>query len=53
VRIPVAKEGWPFIFPPAVVACILAVVGWWAAASVASALALVFLGFSGTPSVTA
>jgi len=47
--IPVAKEGWPFIFPPAAAACILAVMGWWAAASVAFALALVFLGFFRDP----
>jgi phosphatidylserine decarboxylase len=49
VRIPVASEGWPFIFPPAAAACILAVMGWWAAASVASALALACLGFFRDP----
>ncbi len=49
MRIPVATEGWPFIFPPAAAACILAVVGWWAAASVACGLALVFLGFFRDP----
>jgi phosphatidylserine decarboxylase len=49
VRIPVAKEGWPFIFPPAAAACILAVVGRWAPASAASALALAFLGFFRDP----
>ena len=49
MRIPVAKEGWPFIVPPAAAACILAVVGRWAPASVASALALAFLGFFRDP----
>lgn len=49
MRIPVAKEGWPFIFPPAAAACILAVVGRWAPASAASALALAFLGFFRDP----
>ena len=49
VRIPVAAEGWPFIFPPAVAACILAVVGWWAAAIPLAMLALAFLGFFRDP----
>ena len=49
MRVPVANEGWPFIFPPAAAACILAVMGWWVAASLASVLALVFLGFFRDP----
>ena len=34
MRIPVAAEGWPFVFPPAAAACILGWVGWWPAATV-------------------
>jgi phosphatidylserine decarboxylase len=49
VRIPVAAEGWPFIFPPALAACILAGVGWWAAAGVFAMPALAFLGFFRDP----
>jgi phosphatidylserine decarboxylase len=49
VRIPVAPEGWPFIFPPAVAACILAGVGWWAVATVVGVPALAFLGFFRDP----
>jgi phosphatidylserine decarboxylase len=49
VRIPVAAEGWPFIFPPAVAACILAGVGWWAAAGVVAVPVLAFLGFFRDP----
>ena len=49
MRIPVAAEGWPFIFPPALAACILAGVGWWAAAGVVAVPALAFLGFFRDP----
>jgi len=49
VRIPVAAEGWPFIFPPAVAACILAGMGWWAAAGLFAVPALAFLGFFRDP----
>lgn len=49
MRIPVAREGWPFIFPPAAAACILAVAGWWAPAIPLAALALAFLGFFRDP----
>jgi phosphatidylserine decarboxylase len=49
VRIPVAAEGWPFIFPSALAACILAGVGWWAAAGVFAVAALAFLGFFRDP----
>jgi phosphatidylserine decarboxylase len=49
VRIPVAAEGWPFIFPPAVAACILASMGWWAAAGVFAVPTLAFLGFFRDP----
>ena len=44
-----AAEGWPFIFPPAAAACILAVVGWWAAAIPLALLALAFAGFFRDP----
>jgi phosphatidylserine decarboxylase len=49
VRIPVAAEGWPFIFPPAIAACILAVAGWWAWAIPLAVVALAFLGFFRDP----
>jgi phosphatidylserine decarboxylase len=49
VRIPVAAEGWPYIFPPAVAACILGWVGWWPAAAMLGAVALCFLGFFRDP----
>ena len=49
MRIPVAAEGWPFIFPPALAACILAGVGWWAAAGVVAVPTLAFLGFFRDP----
>ncbi len=49
MRVPVAAEGWPFIFPPAVAACILAGVGWWAAAGVLAVPALAFLAFFRDP----
>jgi len=49
VRIPVAAEGWPYIFPPAVAACILGWVGWWPTAAVLGAVALCFLGFFRDP----
>jgi len=49
VRIPVAAEGWPFIFPPAAAACILGWVGWWPAAAVMGAVTLCCLGFFRDP----
>ena len=49
MRIPVAAEGWPYIFPPAVAACILGWVGWWPAAAALGAVALCFLGFFRDP----
>jgi phosphatidylserine decarboxylase len=49
VRIPVAAEGWPFIFPPAVAACILALMGWHVAAGIVAAVALAFLAFFRDP----
>lgn len=52
MRIPVAREGWPFIFSPAVAACILALVGWWAAAIVFAVAAAAFLGFFRDPERT-
>ena len=49
MRIPVAPEGWPFVFPPAAAACILGAMGWWAAAVVFGVVALAFLGFFRDP----
>lgn len=49
VRIPVAAEGWPFIFPPAAVACILGWMGWWPAAAALGAVTLCFLAFFRDP----
>ena len=49
MRIPVAAEGWPYIFPPAVAACILGWVGWWPTAAVLGAVAFCFLGFFRDP----
>lgn len=53
MRIPVAAEGWPFIFPPAAAACILAVMGWPIAAGVLAVVALAFLAFFRDPERTA
>jgi phosphatidylserine decarboxylase len=53
VRIPVAAEGWPFIFPPAAAACILGLVGWWPAAAVLGVATLCCLGFFRDPDRTA
>jgi phosphatidylserine decarboxylase len=53
VRIPVAAEGWPFIFPPATAACILGWVGWWPAAAVMGTVTLCCLGFFRDPDRTA
>jgi phosphatidylserine decarboxylase len=53
VRIPVAAEGWPYIFPPAVAACILGWVGWWPAAAALGAVTLCCLGFFRDPDRTA
>ncbi|HET8579299.1 MAG TPA: phosphatidylserine decarboxylase, partial [Methylomirabilota bacterium] len=52
MRIPVAPEGWPFIFPAAAVACILAVMGWGGAALPLAVLAAAFLGFFRDPERT-
>ena len=49
MRIPVAAEGWPFVFPPAAAACILAVTGWKVAAGVFGATSLLCLGFFRDP----
>jgi len=53
MRIPVAAEGWPFIFPPAAAACILGWVGWWPAAAALGAVAFCCLGFFRDPDRTA
>ena len=53
MRIPVAAEGWPFIFPPAAAACILAWMGWWPAAGALGVVALSCLGFFRDPDRTA
>ena len=52
MRIPVAAEGWPFIFPPAAAACILAWMGWRGAAALCTAAALACLGFFRDPERT-
>ena len=52
MRIPVAAEGWPFILPPASVACILAWIGWWPAAVGLGLVALACLGFFRDPERT-
>ncbi len=52
MKIPVAAEGWPFIFPPAAAACILALTGWRAAAALCAAAALACLGFFRDPERT-
>jgi len=49
VRIPVAAEGWPFVFAPAAAACILAWMGWWPVAALCAAAALACLGFFRDP----
>ena len=53
MRIPVAAEGWPFIFPPAAAACILGWMDWWPAAAALGAVALCCLGFFRDPDRTA
>ena len=53
MRVPVAAEGWPFILPPAVAACIMVVVGWAVAAAVFGLVALAFLAFFRDPDRTA
>ena len=52
MRIPVAREGWPFIVPPAAAACILALVGRRAAAIPFAVAAGAFLGFFRDPERT-
>jgi len=49
VRVPVAAEGWPFILPAAVAACIMALMGWAGAATACAVVALAFLGFFRDP----
>jgi len=49
VRVPIAPEGWPFIVPVAAGACVLAMMGRWAAAAVAAVPALAFAGFFRDP----
>ena len=52
MRIPVAREGWPFIVPPAAAACILAVMGRRAAALPFAVAAGACLGFFRDPERT-
>jgi len=52
VRIPVAAEGWRFILPAAVAACILGWIGWWWAAVPLTLVALACLGFFRDPERT-
>lgn len=49
MRVPVAREGWPFIFPPAALACILALMGRRRLAAAMAAPALAFVGFFRDP----
>ena len=53
MRIPVAAEGWPFIFPPAAAACILGWMGWWPATVALGLVTLCFLAFFRDPDRTA
>ena len=52
MRIPVAVEGWRFIVPSAVAACILGRIGWWWAAMPLTLFALACLGFFRDPERT-
>jgi phosphatidylserine decarboxylase len=52
VRVPVAPEGWPFVFPPAGAACILALAGWWWPALALGVIAAACLGFFRDPERT-
>lgn len=52
MHIPVAREGWPFIFPPAALACILALMGRRAASVGFAVPALAFVGFFRDPERT-
>jgi phosphatidylserine decarboxylase len=52
VRIPVAREGWPFILPAAAAACILAITGQGRAAIPFAVAAGAFLGFFRDPDRT-
>jgi len=52
LRLPVAREGWPFIVPPAVAACIMGGMGWWVAAAFFGLAALASLGFFRDPERT-
>ena len=52
MRIPVAAEGWRFILPAAVAACILGWIGWWWAAVALTLFALACLGFFRDPERT-
>ena len=49
MRIPVAAEGWPFIFPPAAAACILGWMGWWPPAVALGGIGLCCLAFFRDP----
>src|SRR5262252_9586451 len=52
MRVPVAPEGWPFILVPAAAACILALFGWWPAATGVGIVSLACLGFFRDPERT-
>ncbi|HEV8532669.1 MAG TPA: phosphatidylserine decarboxylase family protein [Methylomirabilota bacterium] len=52
MRIPVAAEGWRFIVPAAVAACILGWIEWWWAAAPLALFALACLGFFRDPERT-
>lgn len=52
MHVPVAAEGWPFILPPALAACIMSWMGWRAATALFAVAALAFLGFFRDPERT-
>lgn len=52
MRLPVAREGWPFVVPPLAASCILALMGWRPAAAVAAVPGLLALGFFRDPERT-
>jgi len=53
MRLPVAREGWPFIVPPLAASCILALMGWRGAAGALAVPGLLSLGFFRDPERTA
>lgn len=48
-RLPIAREGWPFILPPLVFAIVCGLAGWWIAAAVTALVALASAAFFRDP----